>query len=584
LSADDPTVEISIKMAQGTISELPEHFDFLDSNAQYDVKHPHWVRVDLLSPKSQHIVLVGGKLYMKNLRFFDENFRSIGEGSFAEAKLVGGTNTFYIYYPFLDQKEANGVSVTVARAVEFYRGRDFMSAIHIAFVSLVFFLFMLSLAFYIVSRFSEGIYLIYALYLFSIFYFFAYQFGVLGSIFTVVNQIHPTWLWISSASITATYVLFSQSFLNIKQADPLLNRVLNYGLIYVMILVFAEVISFMTDSDLQHFIGFTVFSLTIQLTTMIFALYRVYQMRTLLSRIFLVGAAILVLTTLGGQLASSFKLAEQTNLFVMIALILEVFIFNVGIGVRMVLINKEKQLAQIKLIEQLKINKKIQEENTEELEKKVKYRTEELSQKNNENELLLGEIHHRVKNNLQTIVSLLNIQQRKLKDPDAKEAIMNSQSRVKTMGLIHEHLYQNGSFSNINLQSYLKHLVNTLLETNVDVKKKIKLNFEVEEIRLDIDTAIPLGLIVNELVSNSIKHALGKNLNPALDISLQEKNDHLTLVVKDNGTTDTKEIDSKHSFGWQLIHALADKLESTISTSFNSGLMVKIDIKKYKLN
>jgi len=130
-----------------------------------------------------------------------------------------------------------------------------------------------------------------------------------------------------------------------------------------------------------------------------------------------------------------------------------------------------------------------------------------IQNKNKENELLLGEIHHRVKNNLQVISSLLSLQERNITDETAKAAIMDGKERVQSMGLIHKMLYQQNNFSEINMSEYIEKLISGLLESFGKRSEDFELNYDIKDVNLDVDTAIPLGLIINELVVNALKHA-----------------------------------------------------------------------------
>ncbi len=436
----------------------------------------------------------------------------------------------------------------------------------------------MSLAFYFVGQRTEIIYLEYALYLFSVYYFFAYQYGFFGYYFEWVNHIHPLVVWISSASITITYTIFMQSFLHLKKTDPLLMKVLNYGIGFVFFIVLSESISYWLEFDVQHAVYFSGFSLSVQLGTMIFCLYRIYRLKSTLSRIALLGASILVTTTLFGQLASTLKLVDQTNYFVMAALTLEIFIFNIGIGIRMVLMNKERAKTQYKLIDQMKINEKIQKDQQEQLEIAVEQRTVELAQRNEQNELLLSEIHHRVKNNLQTISSLLSIQQRKLSDNTTKQVIADSRSRVIAMGLIHEHLYKNASYAEINFANYLKELVQNLVQTYSAHTQSIDLNISVDDMRLDVEKAIHLGLIINELINNSIKHAFGGVEHPKLAVAFVRSGEKVVLSVKDNGEEPVGDLDLSASFGWKIVGSLCQKLQAVLEVSQSDGLIVQIKL------
>lgn len=206
-----------------------------------------------------------------------------------------------------------------------------------------------------------------------------------------------------------------------------------------------------------------------------------------------------------------------------------------------------------------------------------------IEEKNKENELLLGEIHHRVKNNLQVISSLLSLQERDITDETAKAAILEGKERVQSMGLIHKMLYQQNNFSGINMSEYIKKLISGLLDSFGKNSNDFELNYNIKNISLDVDTAIPLGLIINELVINSLKHAYTITSMPKMNISLQEVDSHLVLKVEDNGAGEVADLESSQSFGMKLVKSLSKQLSGTINIEQQNGLSFKVAIADYKL-
>ncbi|MBK8505571.1 MAG: sensor histidine kinase [Saprospiraceae bacterium] len=181
----------------------------------------------------------------------------------------------------------------------------------------------------------------------------------------------------------------------------------------------------------------------------------------------------------------------------------------------------------------------------------------ELSLKNNaiskalqEKELLLGEIHHRVKNNLQVISSLLRLQSRYVEDDVALNAISAGRSRVQSMALLHENLYQNDNFTGVNMQKYFDRLIDGLFTTLNISPDKISLIKNIQPIDLDVDFVVPIGLITNELITNALKHAFVNQEFGVLTVRLYEDNHKLILEVSDNGkgmSTDFLKAKAPHS-------------------------------------
>lgn len=200
-----------------------------------------------------------------------------------------------------------------------------------------------------------------------------------------------------------------------------------------------------------------------------------------------------------------------------------------------------------------------------------------------EKEILLKEIHHRVKNNLQVISSLLSLQSRFIEDEKAQEAVNEGQNRVKSMALIHQKLYQRDNLMGVEVLDYIQNLTATLKSAYGVDDEKIEVVYEVEKLNIDVDTLIPIGLILNELISNSFKHAYPEGKNGELKIKLQNLNNQLELVVEDDGVGTTKDLSKSDSFGIRMIKSLAMKLEAQVIYDFKAGFKASLLISNYKL-
>jgi len=205
-----------------------------------------------------------------------------------------------------------------------------------------------------------------------------------------------------------------------------------------------------------------------------------------------------------------------------------------------------------------------------------------LEKKNKENELLLKEIHHRVKNNLQTISSLLNLQSAGITDTNALEAVQESQSRVRSMGLIHQKLYQGDQLATVEMKDYFKTMGETLFHAFGMKEQQVILKVNMEEVGLDVDTAIPVGLIVNELLTNALKYAFPEGRPGTVEISLGAEDDNtLTLRVKDNGVglQDTQIPSKNNGFGARLVQLLTLQLDGQLEESTKDGVETVIRFK-----
>ncbi|MBN2613448.1 MAG: sensor histidine kinase [Bacteroidales bacterium] len=196
-----------------------------------------------------------------------------------------------------------------------------------------------------------------------------------------------------------------------------------------------------------------------------------------------------------------------------------------------------------------------------------------------EKEVLLKEIHHRVKNNLQLINSLLNLQAGSISDSETKTALIDSQNRVKSMALIHQLLYQSDLNTRVEISKYLEELMESLNHSYGFRDKHIQYVIRAEAIEFDIDKAIPLGLITNELATNAIKYAFNDSTGGKIEISLNKTSENqYTLQVKDNGTGIPKKFnhEKSNSLGINLVKLLAKQLEGNVEFESNGGTTIKI--------
>ena len=216
----------------------------------------------------------------------------------------------------------------------------------------------------------------------------------------------------------------------------------------------------------------------------------------------------------------------------------------------------------------------LQKENSE--RKKIE---DEISKSLTEKEVLLKEIHHRVKNNLQIVSSLFFFQSKQISDPKMLEIFRDGQNRVKSMALIHEKLYQSGDLANIDFKEYIKNLANFLLQSYGINQTKIKLKNNVQHIALGVDTAVPCGLIINELISNSLKHGFSDRDSGEIRIDMgQTENHKLILKISDNGKGIPSDlnIEESDSLGLRLVNNLTTQLNGKVEFFNNNGTTVKI--------
>ena len=195
-----------------------------------------------------------------------------------------------------------------------------------------------------------------------------------------------------------------------------------------------------------------------------------------------------------------------------------------------------------------------------------------LQKQNLEKEFLLKEIHHRVKNNLGVVSSLLELQAAQIDDPKVIEAMKQSQNRVYSMGMIHQRLYQGKNLATVEMKGYFQNLGQHILDS-FGVVDQVNLEFDMEAIEIDIDTAIPLGLIVNELITNSLKYAFPNNRKGKIKLSLQRTSaELLQLEVADDGVGKQEEnLNKGTGFGTQLIKLLMQQLDGEMKFQSKEG-------------
>ena len=217
------------------------------------------------------------------------------------------------------------------------------------------------------------------------------------------------------------------------------------------------------------------------------------------------------------------------------------------------------------------------------LNKNLRHQKDLISESLDEKEVLLKEIHHRVKNNLQVVSSLLGIQARQVRDKAAVEALREGRSRVQSMSLIHQDLYSHDNLTGIGLKNYFGKLVNNLLLTYSLSTDQIQLTSDIDDIVLDVDTVIPLGLVLNELISNALKYAFPHGVGK-IHVTIKETLHGLLLSVKDNGIGmhHPEKIKESESFGYDLINSFVEKMDGELKITVDNGTEVTAHLKSYE--
>lgn len=216
--------------------------------------------------------------------------------------------------------------------------------------------------------------------------------------------------------------------------------------------------------------------------------------------------------------------------------------------------------------------RRLQQHNVE-LEQTVVNRTQQLQQSLGEKEILLKEIHHRVKNNLQIIVSLLELQGARLEDEAARKALDEGKGRIYSIALLHHQLYRDTDLGHVELGTFAREIMKQVISVYKQPEQPFTSTIEIPEAHIDIDTAVPLGLILNELMTNSFKYALHTDIPGRIDITLHKEGLNYVLAYRDNGKglPDNLDMSTTHTLGLRLIYRLSQQIKGACAYRFNNG-------------
>jgi len=451
------------------------------------------------------------------------------------------------------------------------------------FLGLFAFLFVFNTIIFLVTKWK--VYAKYAVYILSALLYFSYYFGLLQRFFPFVNALPVNLAYTWYSIIFITYFIFLNDFGNYRQHVPLAHKLLNVGIVFKSVQVVFATMLHLFGFDFIYSGIFSRAVLVFEIILITCILFCIVRNRHIRGRLVILASVFLIL---GGVIEQTKFFPELDNTyFIEFGITAELLVFSVGLGYITKLNYDEKRNAEQLYMQQLIANDKLQKEYASQLELTVRLRTDELSRekllvekKNSENELLLTEIHHRVKNNLQVITSLLSLQEKSVVNKDAKRAILEGKERIRSMELVHRMLYRKGIFSAVEMKEYVDTLALGLIESFGIAKNEVRLDTEFPGIQLNVDTAIPVGLILNELIVNALKHGMNQNRQLALTIKVHRvEADLISLKVSDNGHGKLDNITSSGSFGLRIIKALVKQLDGHMEIEENEGIHYTIIFK-----
>ena len=479
----------------------------------------------------------------------------------------GDAATFYLQ---IKSDESNTLPIAISSKQElqsYLTNKDLFIG---CFLGLILVMFLYNLMLYI--KIKDTSYVYYILYLITIgltqLSVQGYTYKYLWPNYHIIAQNNTIYL----ACFTAVFALFFvQSFLKTKTTNLRFHNAIN-----VLSISFIIPILFLSFGNFYWaFNSMSILAALITLLILFVAYYYVYKGYTPALN-FALGWTFLLLFTVCFVLRDIGVLPHNFLTFngVIIGSSLEAIFLSFALADRINSYRDDLLKTTIEKEEILKRQNAKLEDSVQKRTQEIQLNLTKIEIQNNEKEILLKEIHHRVKNNLQIITSLLSLQNQTIEELRLKQIFTSSQMRIKSMAIIHEILYQSDNFSIINYQKYLNNLIDSLLKSYAGPEQKISSSVKAEGIQFNLETAIPLGLMMNEVITNSIKHGFNGRKSGHITIEITQinlKTYGMSIADDGNGFKIQETKKKKQTLGTKLITKLMRQLNGTVKLETSSS-------------
>lgn len=392
---------------------------------------------------------------------------------------------------------------------------------------------------------------------------------------------------LSTIIIMIGFTQFTRSYLQTKTILPFWDKFLKYFIIvyavYIFIITLFQFFN-ITKSTNYYIALFNIFHLLI-IISLITVGFIAFKKRIKQAIYFLLAMAI-PLAVLGGFVIYLLFISYNSDSLVMqrlpnIAIVIQVLSFAIALAARVNIIKNDLHNKNIEN-QQIAVQMAISNERNSRLEEKIVYNKKEVAAAQ-QIKLLMKELHHRVKNNLQIVSSLLSLQSFRIKDKIAADAVRAGQHRIEAMSLIHQRLYTNENITEVNIKEYITDLAESLMQAYGYTNNSFTLHLNIENELMNVDKAIPFSLIINELVTNAFKYAYADIATPTLTITLLKHQQDMQLVVADNGKGISMDDwqNKKDSYGKELVQTFTKQLDGIITVMLNGGTIFHITFPAY---